>query len=499
MDPGSCTGPKLVATRALPLSLCSLCPCSLCPLVHLDGGPHHLLCESPSLVVGAHGEEEPCTLEVGQQGLCARWCRRFCRPCGSWHPARSLGCHLVPHWSRWVPSRCGFQHPYAVPPLVCGLLPTLCGPSPRKGAAWLASLWWVPCPGGFPFGFLVFCTAFFSLCSSSLCQYMMAQKASSDSLWSLCSGCPAGIPSSLVSFVFLVSAGYIGRRLGLILCSAITLLGALLSALAWSENALIAARIITGLGMGGEYPLASAHSAESSEKTSDGARNVALLYLFGSGFGQALCPLVTYVMDVSGVPHELLWRWIFGIGVLLSASGLALRYLTTQNSQKFVESRTAERKHQDSIWTILSPYWRALLGTAGCWFFFDIVEYGLKQNDAAIFSENVSAYAESILQVSWSRLLVIPSLIFAPWCLTKISSKSVQLIGFDDEEGEGAFLCAVFGRCFVGVALDFGVVCCGFRGLDAPVLRMRSWRVPLRRLCSSVWQRLWFVPGRVVW
>ena len=40
----SCTGPKLVATRALPLSLCSLCPCSLCLLVHLDGGPHHLIC-----------------------------------------------------------------------------------------------------------------------------------------------------------------------------------------------------------------------------------------------------------------------------------------------------------------------------------------------------------------------------------------------------------------------------------------------------------------------
>ena len=42
----------------------------------------------------------------------------------------------------------------------------------------------------------------------------------------------------------------------------------------------------------------------------------------------------------------------------------------------------------------------------------------------------------------------------------------------DDEEGEGAFLFAVFGRCFVGVALDFGVVCCGFRGLAAPVLRV---------------------------
>ena len=132
----------------------------------------------------------------------------------------------------------------------------------------------------------------------------------------------------------------VGRRAGLILCSIITLVGALLSTFAWGENALIAARreqkwktkttwdvlwdfapfhnrcctskfwptstprallkivkcwvlehcghtrgwrcscisigfcsvptkniarIITGVGMGGEYPLASSHSAESSE------------------------------------------------------------------------------------------------------------------------------------------------------------------------------------------------------------------------------------------
>ena len=93
------------------------------------------------------------------------------------------------------------------------------------------------------------------------------------------------------------ASDYVGRRLGLICCSIITLFGALLSAFAWSENALIASRVITGIGMGGEYPLASSHSAESSEKTGDGARNVALLYLFGSGLGQALCPMVTYVMD----------------------------------------------------------------------------------------------------------------------------------------------------------------------------------------------------------
>lgn len=223
----------------------------------------------------------------------------------------------------------------------------------------------------------------------------------------------------------------IGRRSGLILCSIITLLGALLSTFAWRENTLIVARIITGIGMGGEYPLASSHSAESSENSGDGARNVALLYLFGSGGGQALCPLVTYLMDVGGVPGNLLWRWIFGVGSILSGFGLILRILTTQDSEKFKEGKAAEKAHKENTCSLLAPYWRPLLGTAGCWFLYDIVEYGLKQNDAAIFnSGNDAPYSQSVMDVFLTRLLVIPSLILAPWLLTKTSSKRVQFIGF---------------------------------------------------------------------
>jgi len=65
------------------------------------------------------------------------------------------------------------------------------------------------------------------------------------------------------------------------------------------------------------------------------------------------------------------------------------------------------------------------------WLLFDIVEYGLKQNDAAIFASNADGpYRNSILTVAATRMLVIPSLAFAPWLLKKISSKSVQMIGF---------------------------------------------------------------------
>ncbi|CAK9047390.1 unnamed protein product [Durusdinium trenchii] len=226
----------------------------------------------------------------------------------------------------------------------------------------------------------------------------------------------------------------IGRRNGLILCSLITLTGALLSTFAWCENALIAARIITGIGMGGEYPLASSHSAESSS-TADGARNVALLYLFGSGGGQALCPLVTYLMDIAGVPDHLLWRCIFAIGSALSVLGLLLRIVATQDSPKFKQSRASHRLRKKTYChetcDVLTWTMRPLLGTAGGWFLYDIVEYGLKQNDAAIFDAgHDGAYSDSVLSVFFTRLLVIPSLIVAPWLLTMTSSRRVQCAGF---------------------------------------------------------------------
>jgi len=71
------------------------------------------------------------------------------------------------------------------------------------------------------------------------------------------------------------------------------------------------------------------------------------------------------------------------------------------------------------------------LGTSLIWLLFDIVEYGLKQNDAAIFSAaDDGPYRNSILTVAATRMLVIPSLAFAPWLLKRISSQHVQLIGF---------------------------------------------------------------------
>jgi len=221
---------------------------------------------------------------------------------------------------------------------------------------------------------------------------------------------------------------FIGRRAGLITCSVVTLAGALLSMFAWDANILILARIITGIGMGGEYPLASTHSCESAKSSDDGARNVALLYLFGAGGGPVLCDLVTYFLDMSGLPDHLVWRGIFAFGALLGLAGLVLRVLTTKNAKSFTKSAGKAKGVRRQFFKY---YWQPLLGTGLIWMLFDIVEYGLKQNDAAIFAAGVDApFSASIMTVMLTRLLVIPSLALAPWLLKKMPTKHVQLIGF---------------------------------------------------------------------
>merc|ERR1712060_874344 len=78
------------------------------------------------------------------------------------------------------------------------------------------------------------------------------------------------------------------------------------------------------------------------------------------------------------------------------------------------------------------------------WMLFDVVEYGLKQNDAAIFDAFAEGpYRNNILMVLGQRVCAIPSMAFAPWFLTKVSSKRVQMVGF-------------VGCCLANLALALG-------------------------------------------
>lgn len=227
----------------------------------------------------------------------------------------------------------------------------------------------------------------------------------------------------------------VGRRVCLIATAVLTSFGAVGCTCSWSPWVTIAFRFITGIGAGGEYPLASVHVAEGGQRES-ATKNVGFLYVFGSGGGQALCPLVALVLlsifptDPKGVTapdnethNQIIWRGTFAVAAVMSLIGLVLRIVTTKDADSF------ERQKLTTPCSLLSKYWRPLLATSLGWFFYDVVEYGLKNNDVDLFSKTGSI--NHALLTSFLNLLIsIVFLLVSALTVTPLSTKYAQLLGF---------------------------------------------------------------------
>lgn len=178
-----------------------------------------------------------------------------------------------------------------------------------------------------------------------------------------------------------------GRRAMFMFCSLLTCLGALFSAMAWNfgENyiywLLIFFRFIMGIGIGGEYPCCASHTAETSNFQTSG-RNMALS-IAAAVVGLVCAPALVLVCLASGLAHNVVWRLAFGFGALLSMFSLVLRISLVENSDKFqaVQQNQTFRKSLILLW---ENYRTPLFGTAGAWFLYDVVDYGLGLYSAKI-------------------------------------------------------------------------------------------------------------------
>lgn len=233
-----------------------------------------------------------------------------------------------------------------------------------------------------------------------------------------------------------------GRRNCMLATQAITMLGALGCVMAQSEVMLICFRLITGFGMGGEYPLASTHASKNTKNKGEAARNVGLLYCCGNGVGTAFCSFTVWLIltlcpashiGPDGNPDQdyknLTWRLMFGVASIMAFAGLVCRYFTTQSevsSDATVQQTTANRQVSAAA---IAPYMLPIMAAAGGWFLYDFVEYGLKSNDAELFTGD-HVTATGVLGVFFSRISAIPSLLLATFILTCITPKLSQSIGF---------------------------------------------------------------------
>ncbi|KAG7380679.1 hypothetical protein PHYPSEUDO_006944 [Phytophthora pseudosyringae] len=175
-----------------------------------------------------------------------------------------------------------------------------------------------------------------------------------------------------------------GRKVNMVAMCVLLIVGGLLCTVAYGGSPssmlwfLVAARIILGVGIGGEDPLAANSSAEDASDSADRNKRVAMTFSL-QGVGQVFAAILGNLLVQALADGE-------------AGKNSDSRLETAEETEAYraVQERSnvtrvgAEKKARFSF--ILRHYWVSLLGTAGTWFLFDIIYYAQNLFSASILS-----------------------------------------------------------------------------------------------------------------
>ncbi len=258
------------------------------------------------------------------------------------------------------------------------------------------------------------------------------------------------------AFIFGRVADIFGRKSVYGLEAGIMAIGAVLSALSPSLIWLIAFRFLLGVGIGGDYPVSAVLMSEYSNRQNRG-RLVGMVFSMQAA-GLIVGPLVALVILALGVPTDLAWRLMLGLGAIPALGVIYLRRTMPESPRylarvrgKEEEARRAVESYSHSTVTVddhgsdaraklslgaflSNPrFLLTLLGTAGCWFFFDYAYYGNTISTPLII-KSVAPGASLIHTTALSfvifALAAAPGYVMAFMTMDRIGHKRVQIIGF---------------------------------------------------------------------
>jgi PHS family inorganic phosphate transporter-like MFS transporter len=258
------------------------------------------------------------------------------------------------------------------------------------------------------------------------------------------------------AFVFGRIADVIGRKKVYVTVAVIMIVGAIASALAPDFLFLVIARLVLGLGIGGDYPVSAVFMSEYSNRH-DRGRLVGLVFSM-QALGLIVGPLVALVLLSSGIGDSLTWRILLGLGAVPAAAVVYLRSKMPESPRYLAQvqgehGRAAGELEQFSEGVIAEParpgpaptrmrlgaflsdrrMLRLLLGTAGAWFLFDYAYYGNTLSLPAILKQ-VDATASLETKLLWSLgmfvLFAVPGYLLAVKRMDRIGHRRLQFIGF---------------------------------------------------------------------
>jgi len=209
-------------------------------------------------------------------------------------------------------------------------------------------------------------------------------------------------------------------------------------------------RFMLGVGVGGEYPLSAAVTAEEAAegKSSTG---MALTYSMFC-VGQVLGPFVVLGLIYVGASAEVVWRLSLGGGAVLALIGTILRCGTMHESKAWLEAKAHQQHINIFSATSLRAIGRPLLGTMLIYFLYDVVSWGVGGYTTTIFEDKCIGTLEMCkphrINTLWYTQLVnvmaIPGFIMTLW-MGRFGRKTYQIVGFL------GMTC-----CFFAVGLTYG-------------------------------------------
>ena len=208
-------------------------------------------------------------------------------------------------------------------------------------------------------------------------------------------------------------------------------------------------RFILGLGCGGVYPLAATLSAESASFKENGAKLVALTFSM-QGVGYLSVPVFAWILiSTLGEDSDVTWRLLLGVGAV---PGILLTIFRSMGRKKKQESLPSTNDGSMSLQDefvqhrqlIVKPsilnairseehLFKKLVGTAGCWFIFDILFYGNTLFQPIVL-EAVFGSSETLLKTardsSLLAFMALPAYFICIAVLGKQTLSFIQTQGF---------------------------------------------------------------------
>ncbi|KAG2425952.1 hypothetical protein HXX76_013325 [Chlamydomonas incerta] len=286
-------------------------------------------------------------------------------------------------------------------------------------------------------GLGMFCEAYFVFAVGNL---SAVWKAVYPSCWKTHTTCDKKLSDSITytqvcgiifgQLVLGFCADRIGRKWGSVATAATMVVGGILIVASDgpTDRALFAmftaVQFIFGIGVGGEYPVASTSANERAESSSALSKrrgetvvlvfsmqgwgnliNTAVIIAIMAGFHQYHPPYSSYALEVT-------WRLSYAIGLIPLISILLYRIFHLRESAVWTKKREALRAMGGAkasgvqgrkFRLLLRYYWHRIFGTAASWFVWDFAFYGNKLFQST-FIKIINPTATVIQVLEWTLL-----------------------------------------------------------------------------------------------